>query len=105
MQDVGDTISDGWADVNEVATARTPVPRGAAFYHGQDKERAIAGSGLMLAFGAYEDDPGKRPGASQRIGREICATLARWGVKTLWDGDIDKRIQIPPFEWRKTTQG
>ena len=101
MQDVGYTISDGWADVNEVASARKSVPRGATFFHGQDKKRAMAGQGLMLVFGAYEDDARKRPGASKRIAKEICATLARWGGETIWDGSIETRIQIPPFEWRK----
>lgn len=104
MQDVGDTISDGWADVNEIATAREPTPRGATFYHGQDRERAMAGLGLMLVFGAYEDDPSKQPAASRAIGSEVCATLARWGVETSWNGDIETRIQIAPFEWRKGKQ-
>lgn len=101
MQDVGYTISDGWADVNEVASARKPVPRAATFFHGQDKKRGMAGQGLMLVFGAYVDDARKRPAASKRVAKEICATLARWGVETIWDDSIETRIQIPPFEWRK----
>jgi hypothetical protein len=101
MQGVGTTMSDGWEDVNEVASARRPVPRGATFFHGQDKKRAKAGEGLMLAFGSYEDNARKRRTASARIAREVCEVLARHGVKARWDGDVDSRIRIPPFEWKK----
>jgi hypothetical protein len=99
MQTDGYTMSDAWADVNEIATARRPVPRGATFFHAQDTERAMAGQGLWLAFGAYEDDPVEQQAASKRIATEVCETLKRWGVDATWDGDIDTRIHIPSFEW------
>jgi len=36
----------------------------------------------------------------------MCALLrrSRAGVETSWNGDIETRIQIPPFEWRKGKQ-
>jgi len=59
------------------------------------------GEGLLLTFGAYEEDESKREAASLAVARDICETLARHGVKTEWNGSIDQRIEIAPFEWRK----
>lgn len=99
MQNAGYTMSEGWEDVNEVARERTPRPRGATFYHGQDLERAIDGQGLMLAYGAYVD--GDNDAASVVLAQDICDVLARHGVKTTWDGTVTSRIAIPKFTWQK----
>lgn len=101
LQNAGYTQSDGWADVNEVATDQSGQPRGAVFYHGQDLERGVAGKGLWLAFGAYEDDDTKHDAAGAAIGREICHVLARHGVPVEWDGSVNQRLFIPPFAWQK----
>lgn len=101
MENAGYTMSDGWSDVNEVAGYQDTPPRGAVFYHGQDLERGVAGQGLMLAFGAYESHPSKHEAASLAIAREVCDTLERHGVRTEWNGSLNERIRIPPFEWRK----
>jgi hypothetical protein len=101
MENAGYTMSEGWSDVNEVASYQDTPPRGAVFYHGQDLERGVAGEGLMLAFGAYEDDATKHEAASLAIAREVCEVLGRHGVRTEWNGSVSERIQIPPFEWRK----
>ncbi|MDH6115955.1 hypothetical protein ABH930_002182 [Kitasatospora sp. GAS204A] len=101
LQNAGYTMSDGWCEVNEIATERRTPPRGAVFYHGQDFERAVGGGGLLLAFGAYEDDDAKRDAASAAIAREACETLARHGVATKWNGSVTSRVSILPFEWRK----
>lgn len=101
LENAGYTMSEGWSDVNEVASYQDTPPRGAVFYHGQDLERGVAGEGLMLAFGAYEQDDAKHEAASLAIAREVCETLARHGVKTEWNGSVEARIRIPPFEWRK----
>ncbi|MCY1018577.1 DUF6891 domain-containing protein [Pyxidicoccus sp. MSG2] len=101
LENAGYTMSDGWSDVNEVASYQDTPPRGAVFYHGQDLERGVAGQGLMLAFGAYENNSAKHAAASLAIGREVCEVLGRHGVKTEWNGSVEERIQIPPFEWRK----
>ncbi|WP_164012144.1 DUF6891 domain-containing protein [Pyxidicoccus trucidator] len=101
LENAGYTMSDGWSDVNEVASYQDTPPRGAVFYHGQDLERGVAGQGLMLAFGAYESNSAKHEAASLAIAREVCDTLERHGVKTEWNGSLEERIRIPPFEWRK----
>ncbi len=104
MQNVGQTMSQGWEDVNELADRREAEgkpPRGATFYHAQDLERAVEGRGLLLAFGAYESDDTKHDEASRAIAREVVATLQRYAVPTEWSGAVDERIAILPFEWRR----
>jgi hypothetical protein len=100
LQNAGYTQSDGWDDVNEIAAERDPPPRGAAFYHGQDLERGVAGQGLFLTFGAYVEGA-EHEAAIIVVGRQICETLGRHGVQTRWDGTTQRRIEIPPFEWQR----
>lgn len=101
VENPGFTMSDAWIGVNEIARGRSPTPRGATFYHGQDRARGIAGEGLLLAFGAFEDDDSKHDAKSIAIGREVCDTLKKHGVETEWDGTVGTRIRIPPFVWKK----
>ena len=101
LQNVGYTMSDGWGDAHEAASELPEKPRGAVFYHGQDLESGIQGEGLMLAFGAFEDDETKSEAASTVIAREVCDTLATHGVKVKWGGSVHSRIEIMPFSWQK----
>jgi hypothetical protein len=104
LQNAGYTLSDGWSDVNAIATeraARGSRPQGAVFYHGQDAARGVAGDGLMLAFGAYEEDKAKKDAAAQAVAREVVATLDRHGISASWNGSVDSRISIAPFTWQK----
>ncbi len=100
LENAGYTLSDGREDARAAAEMSYVPPRGATFFHGQDVERAVMGGGLMLAFGSFEEDPGKREAADLAIAREVRETLARHGVQTEWDGSAKTRIHIPPFEWR-----
>ncbi len=104
LQNAGYTMSDGWEDCNEIAGelhAKKKTPRGATFYHGQDLERGVRNHGLMLAFGAYEQNKKKHQAASLAIAREVVATLERFGIETRWDGDVDTRVAIRPFKWQR----
>lgn len=101
LQCAGYTMSDGWSDVNHRASTRTPPPWGACFYHEQDLERAVAGRGLLLAFGAYEDDDAKHEARSLEVAKRICEVLKKHGVATEWDGTVEQRIRIPPFQWSR----
>ena len=104
MQNAGYTMSAGWEDCNEEASQLDEIgerPRGATFYHGQDLERGVKNEGLMLVYGAYEDDEKKHKAASLAIAREVVETLTRHGVKTKWNGKVETRVAILPFEWRK----
>ena len=101
VQNAGYTMSEAWSDVNEVASELSTTPRGATFYHGQDLERVLEGGSLALAFGAYEDDPARHDSAGVAVGREVVDTLTRHGVPVQWNGEVTRRLEIPPFEWRK----
>src|SRR5215470_2473451 len=58
LQNAGFTISDGHSDVGErLAERDRDQVKGYCFYHGQDLERAVAGGGLMLAFGDLDAEP------------------------------------------------
>src|SRR5262245_35920175 len=57
LQNAGDTMSDGCSDVGERLAERDRNLKGYCFCHGQDLERAVAGSGLMLAFGNLDAEP------------------------------------------------
>lgn len=101
LQNSGDSMGTGWDDTNEEADTWNPAPRGAVFYHRQDLYQAVAGHGLYLAFGAYEEDLARQDATSLVIAHETVETLARHGVVTIWDGTVDNRIEIPPFTWQK----
>jgi len=99
------TMSDGWESVKAVASRQEEPPRGVVFFAERDLPDAVAGHGLLLTFGAYEEDPRKRPAADMAIAIEVCATLADHGVPTEWTGVMTERfhrhIVIPPFPWRR----
>lgn len=97
LQNAGYTMEEGWEDVAE-ARKELENPRGAAFYHQQDTERAVEGGGLFLAFGSFAE--GDRAQASREIAQEVCDVLRKHGVAVVWDGDINHRIEISPFPWR-----
>ncbi|WTW95672.1 hypothetical protein OG216_20795 [Streptomycetaceae bacterium NBC_01309] len=101
LQNAGHTLSDGWAEAHAAASARPTPARGAVFYDSQGLECGVAGGGLMLAFGAFEDDLAKRDAAGAAIAREVCDTLTAHGVRVKWEGTIHSRIEIRPFTWRK----
>ncbi|MBC8074125.1 MAG: hypothetical protein IAG13_37745 [Deltaproteobacteria bacterium] len=104
LQNAGYTQTEGWEDVAQAADERVPkrgVPlRGAVFYHGQDLERGVAGQGLMIAFGAFEDGP-RHEAESLAIARELCEMLTRHGVAHVWNGSIDQRVGVTPFAWQR----
>lgn len=101
LENAGYTLSDGWADARAAAEMSYVPPRGTTFFHGQDVERAVRGGGLMLAFASFEEDSRKSEAADLSVAREVREVLARHGIQTEWDGSVQTRIHIPPFEWRK----
>ncbi|MEU2170104.1 DUF6891 domain-containing protein [Micromonospora chersina] len=73
-------------------------PRGYTFYHRQDAERGVEGSGVWLAYGAFE-------GASAaEIGAEVAAALRAAGLTVNWDGAVDRRIHVP-LRWQRRRVG
>lgn len=100
LECAGYTMSDGWEDVSEAASDLKPPARGAAFFHGQDVERGVAGQGLMVAFGAFDQGP-RHEALSLELGAEICRTLREHGVPCEWSGSLQQRITIAPFRWQR----
>ena len=98
-----------WDEVEEPAAWR-----GYVFFHQQDTDRAVEGDGLYLGFGGSERGtktsllgllrPGARKDvlvADEAIGREIVAALTASGLPTTWDGRVQTRILVEPFDWRR----
>lgn len=100
LQDAGGTSSMGWAEVNSAIAdleQRRKKVLGGVFYHHQDLERGVAGEGLWLTFGARDgSDEGAR-----KIAAQVQSALAEEGVDCEWNGQVDTRIRVLPFEWKK----
>lgn len=98
LANAGYTMSDGYSDVAEaVAQAPEGQYHGYCFYHEQDTERAIAGQGIMLAFGDLHDDPER----DLAVARRIVDALTRAGFQVVWDGTNKTRIHLPSFDWKR----
>ena len=98
LQNAGYTMSDGYSDVGErLADRDRDQVKGYCFYHGQDLERALAGGGLMLAFGNLDAEPTGK-GA---VGELVAAALRKAGFEVDWNGDPEKRIHLPRIDWKR----
>ncbi|WP_242906291.1 DUF6891 domain-containing protein [Actinomadura terrae] len=76
--------------------------RGYVFCHRQDVERAVAGEGLMLAYGIFRD--AEHPPEQAEIGAEVAEALRRHGLDVTWDGDPAKRVEVD-LTWRRRRHG
>ena len=100
LHNAGYTISDGISDVAEVlAESGREKVKGYCFYHEQDLERAVDGHGLMLAYGDIAETAGGR----RAIGELVKAELERRGFVVEWDGDEEKRSDLPRIVWQRRT--
>jgi hypothetical protein len=98
LHDAGYTMSDGFDDVSQVLHERGRDKfRGYCFYHGQDLERALAGHGLMLAFGDLDDTASGK----LAIGKLVASTLEAHGLVVSWNGSAETRIDLPKFDWKR----
>ena len=98
LQNAGMDISDGESDVGEeLAKSDRSKVRGYCFYHFQDVERAVAGKGLMLAFGDLRSDREEKI----KVGRLIVDTMRAHGFVVEWTGDPDVRIGLPKIDWKR----
>ena len=103
LSNAGYTMSDGHTDVAE-AVAQAPAGHytGYCFYHGQDVERAVAGDGVMIAFGDLANNPGR----NARVGQVVSEALRAAGFAVDWNGSTETRISLPAFDWkRRATRG
>lgn len=68
--------------------------RGFTFYHAQDTESGADGHGIFLNYG------GDGPTESRKIAREIVRVLKKHGLRPKWNGDLNKRIELP-LKWQR----
>jgi hypothetical protein len=102
LHNAGYTMSDGISDVAEVLHKRGHKNvQGYCFYHGQDLERAVAGAGLMLAFGDLDNDKSKKT----EIGRSVKTVLENIGFTVEWNGDPETRLSVPALDWKRRSSG
>lgn len=98
LHGAGLTMSDGHTAVAEyVHYNSSDALYGYCFYHWQDMDAAVRGGGLMLAFGALNDDELR----AVEIGRRIQAECERVGLKVAWSGSSSERIDLPEFRWQR----
>lgn len=98
LHNAGYTLSDGISDVvEELAKSDRDKVKGYCFYHEQDVEGVLEGYGLLLAYGDIADTAtGKRA-----IAEQVKAELERRGFVAEWDGDEEKRINLPGIVWQR----
>ena len=75
--------------------------RGYVFFHQQDTERAVEGSGLYFSYGSVEDGS---EAAHLAIGQQVHDTMAAVGLKPHWNGKIDQRVGVM-LEWKRRWEG
>jgi len=99
LQEAGYTMSDGFEDVSQVLAEldHNSIISGYCFYHSQDIERAMAGEGLMLAFGDFANTPE----GNTKVGKLICSTLKANGLNYDWNENPKIRINITSITWQR----
>jgi hypothetical protein len=101
-QNFSDCGTCGAAEIEEEANALVAAGKkvtGFAFYHMQDTEGAVDGSGLYLSYGSLGVDDGDA--ASLGIGRRVVRILKENGLPAEWNGKIERRIGIPGLKWQR----
>jgi hypothetical protein len=85
----------GWSEADseleDAAKAGRPF-KGVVFFHQQDTESAVDGSGLYLAYGG-EAGP-------EAAGRQIVKAFEAAGLAPVWNGSSNTRIQVP-MTWQR----
>jgi hypothetical protein len=99
LMNTGNTISDGFEDVDDVCRRRGgPGPKafGFCFFHSQDLERAQDGGGLFLAFGDFSGEEQK----DAVVGALVVEQAKAAGLGVDWSGSAKKRIHLTPLVWQ-----
>jgi hypothetical protein len=97
LHNSGYTMSDGHEDSHEALSAYAKGKFfGYCFYHEQDLERAVAGSGLMLAYDHVDGDVPEKIKVAKTMQQE----LEKAGFTVDWDGTTNQRINVPKFDWK-----
>jgi hypothetical protein len=97
--DAGFTKQDGLDSVDELYADEGGAKSafvGYCFYTSQERDAAIEGGGLWLAYGSF---PGR--GEAAEVGRLLREEFERAGFKVEWNGDVKTRILLPEFRWQR----
>lgn len=97
LENAGHGQSDCW---DAVELARRDSDWGAVFFSWQDVLSCLAGRSLLLGFGALDRGEAHER-ETRRLVQRIQAVLATNNVTCTWSGNVDDRIEIAPFEWRR----
>jgi hypothetical protein len=98
LHNTGYTMSDGRDIVGiELEKRDREAVVGYCYYHAQDVERALECGGLWIAFGDLDNTPEGKVA----VGRRVVAELERHGFHAAWDGDPERRIGVPEFDWKR----
>ncbi|GGP92782.1 DUF6891 domain-containing protein [Streptomyces roseolilacinus] len=85
----------------EIGDAGEPGARGFVYFHSQCTDSAVAGHGLTLFYGGFDDSPE----TATAVGHEVVAALEAVGLRAEWDGDPRWAIVITPLDWRRRLAG
>lgn len=85
----------------EIGAEGGPDARGFVYFHSQCTESAVAGRGLTLLHGGFDDSSE----TTAAIGREVVAALAAVGLSTEWDHDPGRAVTVTPLDWRRRLVG
>ncbi|MDR0900728.1 MAG: hypothetical protein LBM26_03620 [Methanobrevibacter sp.] len=100
IHNAGYDIKEGIADSFEIfhyLKSKKFNPIGFCFYTFEDIEIAIDSNSISFVFGDFDDDPKK----SEEIGNIIAKTFKNNDFLVKWDNDINEKIAIDPFIWKK----
>lgn len=99
-QNYGRSLSDGMNECMDAKKENSEL-RGYCFYHEQDLESAMTGDGFYLASAAYAGADAENLPMHIDVIREICKVLEAEGLQVVWDGDVDRRIFLQNFDWKR----
>ncbi|BAU82509.1 hypothetical protein SLA_1571 [Streptomyces laurentii] len=85
----------------EIGAHAGPEARGFVYFHSQCTDSAATGRGLTLLYGAFADSPE----ATAAVGHEVVAALEAVGLRTAWNHDPSRAIEVTPLDWRRRLVG
>ncbi|MFW6694711.1 DUF6891 domain-containing protein [Streptomyces sp. MAR4 CNX-425] len=85
----------------EIGGAAAPDARGFVYFTYPSAESAAADGVLTLYYGGFDDSPE----TTAAVGREVVAALAAAGLRTAWDGDPGRAIDVTGLDWRRRLVG
>jgi hypothetical protein len=65
----------------------------------QSTESAVAGGGIVLNYGAVHNNEAD----ALAIGHEVVDTLRRHGLRPVWNGTWEQRLEVP-MDWKRRSR-